>query len=100
MKQRGEKITMITSYDYPTSLLVDRAGIDVILVGDSVGMVVLGYRNPIPVTIEDILHDTKLSGIASLISEPETTTISLKTAGGVEKQVYRIWQALKILNKK
>jgi len=56
MKQRGEKITMITSYDYPTSLLIDRAGIDVILVGDSVGMVVLGYRNPIPVTIEDIVH--------------------------------------------
>ena len=46
------------------------------------------------------LHDTKLSGIASLISEPETTTISLKTAGGGEKQVYHIWQSLKILNKK
>ncbi|MHA1596109.1 MAG: 3-methyl-2-oxobutanoate hydroxymethyltransferase [Candidatus Asgardarchaeia archaeon] len=59
MKKRGEKISMITSYDYPTALLVDEAGIDVILVGDSLGMVVLGYENTLPVTVDDIIHHTK-----------------------------------------
>ena len=59
MKKKGEKITMITSYDYPFASLADQVGIDVILVGDSVGMVVLGYENTLPVTLEDILHHTK-----------------------------------------
>jgi 3-methyl-2-oxobutanoate hydroxymethyltransferase len=55
-KQRGEMITMLTAYDYPTALAVDQAGIDSILVGDSLGMVVLGYANTLPVTMEDMLH--------------------------------------------
>ena len=59
MKEKGEKITMTTAYDYPTALLVDKAGLDMILVGDSVGMVVLGYENPVPVTVDDIIHHTK-----------------------------------------
>ncbi|MBN2334217.1 3-methyl-2-oxobutanoate hydroxymethyltransferase [Candidatus Bathyarchaeota archaeon] len=59
MKERGEKIAMVTAYDYPTAMLAARAGIDMILVGDSVGMVVLGYPNPVPVTVEDIIHHTK-----------------------------------------
>lgn len=58
-KQRGEKITMLTAYDYPTALAVDRAGIDSILVGDSLGMVVLGYENTLPVTMADMLHHCK-----------------------------------------
>ena len=59
MKQKGEKITMLTSYDYSTAKIVDEIGIPLILVGDSLGMVVLGYETPIPVTMEVMLHHTK-----------------------------------------
>lgn len=59
MKQRGEKITMLTAYDYATAKLVDEAEIPLILVGDSLGMVVLGYESTIPVTMEEMLHHTK-----------------------------------------
>ncbi len=58
-KSRGEPITMLTAYDYPTALAVDKAGVDSILVGDSLGMVVLGYANTLPVTMEDMLHHCK-----------------------------------------
>lgn len=58
-KQRREVISMLTAYDYPTALAMDQAGIDVILVGDSLGMVVLGYPNTLPVTMEDMLHHCK-----------------------------------------
>ncbi|MFC2165600.1 3-methyl-2-oxobutanoate hydroxymethyltransferase [Acidobacteriota bacterium] len=59
MKSKGERITALTAYDYPTAKIVDAAGVDVILVGDSLGMVVLGYDNTIPVTMEDMIHHTK-----------------------------------------
>jgi len=55
-KERREIITMLTAYDYPTAGAVDRAGVDSILVGDSLGMVVLGYENTLPVTMEEMLH--------------------------------------------
>lgn len=55
MKQQGEKITMLTAYDYTTAALIDKAGIDTILVGDSLGMVMLGYDTTIPVTMEDMI---------------------------------------------
>jgi len=55
-KGRGEPISMLTAYDYPTALAMDQAGVDSILVGDSLGMVVLGYENTLPVTMEEMLH--------------------------------------------
>jgi len=58
-KTRGEKITCLTAYDYPTARLLDAAGVDIILVGDSLGMVVLGYENTLPVTMEEMLHHTR-----------------------------------------
>ena len=59
MKSRGEKIPMLTAYDYTTAKLADEAGIPTLLVGDSLGMVVLGYDSTIPVTMEDMVHHTK-----------------------------------------
>jgi 3-methyl-2-oxobutanoate hydroxymethyltransferase len=59
MKEEGRKITMITAYSYPQALIVEEAGIDIILVGDSLGMVELGYRDTIPVTMEEMLAHTK-----------------------------------------
>ncbi|OUQ87055.1 3-methyl-2-oxobutanoate hydroxymethyltransferase [Brevibacillus brevis] len=58
-KETRTPITMVTAYDYPSAKLVDEAGVDMILVGDSLGMVVLGYDSTIPVTMEDMLHHTK-----------------------------------------
>ena len=59
MKQKGEKISCLTAYDYSTAKIVDEVGIPLILVGDSLGMVVLGYESTIPVTMEEMLHHTK-----------------------------------------
>jgi len=59
MKEKGERISCLTAYDYSTAKIVDEVGIPLILVGDSLGMVVLGYESTIPVTMEEMLHHTK-----------------------------------------
>jgi 3-methyl-2-oxobutanoate hydroxymethyltransferase len=59
MTARGEKIAVLTAYDYQTALLMDKSGVDAILVGDSLGMVVLGYETTIPVTVDDMVHHLK-----------------------------------------
>ena len=71
MKRRGEKITSVTAYDYPTARLADEAGVDLILVGDSVGMVVLGYDSTIPVTMAEMSHHLR----AVLRAQPRALTI-------------------------
>ncbi|MGJ9382011.1 3-methyl-2-oxobutanoate hydroxymethyltransferase [Salipaludibacillus sp. CF4.18] len=59
MKQEKEPIVMVTAYDAPSALLAEKAGVDTILVGDSLGMVVLGYDSTLPVTVDDMVHHTK-----------------------------------------
>jgi 3-methyl-2-oxobutanoate hydroxymethyltransferase len=59
MKKANEPIVMLTAYDFPSAKLAEAAGVDMILVGDSLGMVVLGYNSTIPVTVEDMIHHTK-----------------------------------------
>lgn len=58
-KERKEKIAALTAYDFPVAKIIDECGVDLILVGDSLGMVVLGYENTIPVTMEEMIHHTK-----------------------------------------
>lgn len=58
-RKKGERLAMLTAYDFPTARLVAEAGVDLILVGDSLGMVVLGYDSTVPVTVEDMVHHTK-----------------------------------------
>src|SRR5213593_4741411 len=86
MKQRGEKITALTAYDYPTARLLDESGIDIILVGDSLGMVVLGYPDTTLVTLEEMLHHTRAAarGVkrALLVAD-----LSIGTYNGAEEAI-------------
>jgi 3-methyl-2-oxobutanoate hydroxymethyltransferase len=59
IKDSGAKITMLTAYDYPTARMLDEAGVDILLIGDSVGNVMMGYENTLPVTVDDIIYHTK-----------------------------------------
>ena len=72
-KEKGEKLTMLTAYDYSTAKLIDEAGINAILVGDSLGMVVLGYEDTLSVTMEDMIHHSAAvsRGINQLSSQPK-----------------------------
>jgi 3-methyl-2-oxobutanoate hydroxymethyltransferase len=90
-KQAGEAITMLTAYDYPSALAIDQVGIDAILVGDSLGMVVLGYSNTLPVTMEDMIHHCKavargaqyalLIGDMPFMSYQTSSTDAVRNAG-------------------
>ncbi len=86
-KKRGEPITMLTAYDYGTALALDRAGVDSILVGDSLGMVVLGYENTLSVTMEDMLHHCKAvargARFAHLIGDMPFMSYQVSTADAV-----------------
>ncbi len=88
MKQSKEKITVLTAYDYPTAKIVDQSGMDAILVGDSLGMVVLGYKDTTQVTMEDIVHHTKAvsrgTERALVISDMPFLSYHM----GIEKSVY------------
>ena len=86
-KERHEPLTMLTAYDYPTALAEDQAGIDSILVGDSLGMVVLGYQNTLPVTMEEMLHHARAvsrgAKYAFLIGDMPFMSYQVSTADAV-----------------
>ena len=92
-KLRGEPITFLTAYDFPTAVALDRSGIDGILVGDSVGMVVLGYGNTIPVTMQEMLHHCRavsrgasrahMVGDMPFMSYQVSTAEALRNAGSL-----------------
>jgi 3-methyl-2-oxobutanoate hydroxymethyltransferase len=97
MKQKGEKITMLTAYDYSTARIVDEAGVPLILVGDSLGMVVLGYESTIPVTIEEMLHHTKAvvrgTKKALIIGDMPFMTYHISTADALKNAARFIQEA-------
>jgi 3-methyl-2-oxobutanoate hydroxymethyltransferase len=68
MKQRGQRIAMLTAYDYPTARLADEAGVDIILVGDTLSMVILGYETTLPVTMEEMLCHVKAVQLAKPVA--------------------------------
>jgi 3-methyl-2-oxobutanoate hydroxymethyltransferase len=96
MKQRGEKIVALTAYDYLFARLVDEAGADVVLVGDSLGQVVLGYPSTLPVTLDDMIHHAKavrrgVSGALLVVDMPflsfqVSVEETLRNAGRVLKE--------------
>jgi 3-methyl-2-oxobutanoate hydroxymethyltransferase len=91
MKARHEPISMLTAYDYPTALVMDQVGIDMLLVGDSLGMVVLGYESTLPVTMDDMIHHCKavargaiyalLVGDMPFLSYQVSTSEAVRNAG-------------------
>jgi len=94
-KSKGEKITMLTAYDYPLARLMDEVGIDSILVGDSLGMVVLGYESTLPVTMQEMIHHVKavksgikrafLIGDLPFMSYQVSTEDAIRNAGALMK---------------
>jgi 3-methyl-2-oxobutanoate hydroxymethyltransferase len=96
MKRRGEKIVVLTAYDFPTARIEDAAGVEVILVGDSLGMVVLGYENTLPVTVDEMVHHLKavagarpralLVGDLPFMSYQSGTEDAVRNAGRLVKE--------------
>jgi 3-methyl-2-oxobutanoate hydroxymethyltransferase len=91
MKTRHEPISMLTAYDYPTALVMDQVGMDIILVGDSLGMVMLGYESTLPVTMDEMIHHCKavargakyalLVGDMPFLSYQVSTSEAVRNAG-------------------
>lgn len=81
-KEQGEKLTMLTAYDYSMAKLIDEAGINMILVGDSLGMVMLGYEDTISVTMEDMIHHTKAvaKGVSNALVVADMPFLSYQTS--------------------
>jgi 3-methyl-2-oxobutanoate hydroxymethyltransferase len=90
-----EKICCLTAYDFQTAQILDKAGIDIILVGDSLGMVVLGYENTLPVTLEEILHHTRAvkRGVKSALIVADMPFLSYKVK--IEDSVYNAGRLIK-----
>jgi 3-methyl-2-oxobutanoate hydroxymethyltransferase len=90
-------LVCLTAYDYPTARLLDEAGVDIILVGDSLGMVVLGYENTLPVTLEDMLHHTRAvrRGVrkALLVADMPYGTYQIEKAESVRNAVRLVKEA-------
>ncbi|HEC31623.1 MAG TPA: 3-methyl-2-oxobutanoate hydroxymethyltransferase [Deltaproteobacteria bacterium] len=95
MKKRGEKIACLTAYDYLMATLLDRAGVDLILVGDSVGMVVAGYKTTIPVTMDAIIYHTQAvaRGIRRALLVTDMPFLSFQVS--IEKTVENAGRCLK-----
>ena len=91
-KARGQKVTMLTAYDYPVAKALDASGVDIILVGDSLGMVVLGYETTAPVTMEEMLHHAKAArrGVARALLVGDLPLVALQgTADGILQSARR-----------
>ncbi len=95
MKEEGKKITALTSYDFQTAKILDEAGIDIILVGDSLGMVVLGYKNTLPVTINEMLHHTKAvrRGVKNALLVGDMPFLSYKV--DIKESIYNAGKLIK-----
>ena len=96
-KVKGDKITMLTAYDYSTAKLMDQSGINGILVGDSLGMVMLGYENTLPVTMEDMIHHTRAvtrgANAGRLMKEGRCQAVKLEGGASVCPQIKAITAA-------
>ncbi|PKN43229.1 MAG: 3-methyl-2-oxobutanoate hydroxymethyltransferase [Deltaproteobacteria bacterium HGW-Deltaproteobacteria-18] len=88
MKKNGEKIVMLTAYDYPSGRLAEEAGIDIVLVGDSLGMVVLGYDSTVPVTMADMIHHSRAARRGAkdtfMLTDMPYLTYQISTAQAME----------------
>lgn len=95
MYEAGERISMLTAYDYPSAAIADAAGIEIILIGDSLGMVVNGYKNTLHVTVEEILYHTRavVRGAANSLIVGDMPFLSYQT--GIRDAVYNAGRLLK-----